>query len=156
MGLFWLSEGKLTPFAPAVDEDDHELHPARLAEDIMTCGVETVEADERLDEALRRMKKGRFRHLPVADGGRLVGILSDRDGLQLGPEGAGLTVEQAMSTELITAAPTTEIRALARAVVDHRISCLPVLDDDGFLVGIVTTVDLLRSMAHRAPVDLWI
>ncbi len=156
MGLFWLEKGELTPYGLSYEHDGGELLPVFSAADIMSRKVVTAGPDEPLPAALARMRQGRFRHLPVTEGQRLVGILSDRDGLSLGPEAEELTVGEAMVTELITATQEAGIPDLARAVVEYRISCLPVLDENGFLVGIVTTVDLLRSMAHRAPVDLWI
>lgn len=159
MGIYWLREGSLTAYEPsfAHQAGREELTAVSTASDVMSRRLETVLPGVTLEQALDRMQQGSFRHLLVVDEeGVLVGVLSDRDILQLGPEASDFEVGRVMTTELLTASPQTEIRALAHAIVNYRISCLPVLDQTGTLVGIVTTFDLLRSMAHRAPVNLWL
>ena len=126
----------------------------------MTATVVSVTDSCTLEHALDLMEKHNFRHLPVVSGDRLVGIISDRDALLMSadsekPEAPGVTVKEAMSTELLTATRQTEIRLVAETMVESRIGCLPILDADDLLVGIVTTDDVLRSIACHAPLNLW-
>ncbi len=185
MGLFWIQGGELCdyefPDAPNAEgeveslttaferlksnysADDDDARPVMEASQIMTPTVVTVTESCPLERALTLMSEHKIRHLPVVSepGPRVVGIISDRDALLMAAdleeqEMEGVTVGEAMTTELLTAAPYTEIPFLAKTMVEYKISCLPVLDQDELLVGIVTTVDVLRSIACHAPLNLWV
>jgi CBS domain-containing protein len=62
---------------------------------------------------------------------------------------SGLTIEDIMTRHVITVTPATPIHTAARLMVEHRVSGLPVLDEDGRLVGIITEGDLI--VRHRRP-----
>lgn len=120
------------------------------ASDGMTRNVVVVAPELTLDAAWQAMQLRRIRHLPVVVGGRLVGILSDRDVLvraRLEPGGAlavpRMPVGEAMTSTPITCEATTSVRDLVRIMVDEKIDALPVLTVSGRLVGLVTSTDLL-------------
>ena len=124
--------------------------------DLMTRHVETASPDETILDAVDRFRGGGFRHLPVVEGGRLLGVVSDRDVLRaagpsigatewddvLGPE-VDRTLREIMSRDVVTADPTMSVEEAADTMLREELSSLPVLDE-GRLVGIVTTADLLR------------
>jgi CBS domain-containing protein len=134
----------------------------RLAErpvsEVMQREVATLRIDDRLDLAEDIMRLGRVRHMPVLDGERLVGVVSNRDLLA-----AGLTrvldfepshrrtflrtieVREVMSKELISVAPETPLAGAARLMIERQIGCLPVVKQAGVLLGMVTETDLLRA-----------
>ena len=89
----------------------------------------------------------RIRHRPVVDAGKLVGVLSDRDLLEI-PEGSGL-VSEVMHADVATVTPDTSSVTLAVEIVMRGIGCLPVLENET-LVGIVTELDILRAYAGVA------
>lgn len=108
-----------------------------------------------------------FRHLPVVDGERLVGIVSDRDvAINADALRAALRrhevetlvddqrpVEAVMSPTPHVIGPEADISEAARLLVSRRISALPVVDADGVLVGILTSVDcLLATLKERSEV----
>jgi acetoin utilization protein AcuB len=138
--------------------------PVRTAGQLMTEAPITIEPGATMLVAAALFEEATIRHLPVVDEGKLVGVLSDRDVLrghasaehrdEPAPRRAR-RVEQAMSTRVLTATPKTPLREAARAMLDERISALPVVDDEGGLVGILTTTDILRALMRDAPVDLW-
>jgi acetoin utilization protein AcuB len=122
----------------------------------------TVRWDAQVIEAVRLMKEGKVRHLPVLDGGsRLVGIVTDRDlrqvvldprlqerlGVGLADALEGLTVRDIMTWAVITVRPETEIRDAARLLHQRKIGALPVVKN-GRLVGILTEADVLRAFAE--------
>ena len=124
--------------------------------DIMTRAVESASPEETVLDARDRFRSGGFRHLPVVDRGRLVGMISDRDvlraaGPSLGPTefdddvgpGVDRTLRELMSPYPVTADPTMSIEEAADTMLREDVSSLPVLDE-GHLVGIVTTADILR------------
>lgn len=127
--------------------------------DIMTHEVETASQTETVLDARDRFRLGGFRHLPIVDGERLVGMVSDRDVLRAaGPslaqlsfeddEGPGLdrTLAEIMTPVPITADMTMSIQEAADTLLRYDMSALPVLDE-GILAGIVTTADILRLAA---------
>lgn len=111
-------------------------------------------------DALARFERYPFRHLPVEQENRLVGIVSDRDlafalGLPRAPRGAHHAprrprrVEELMQTHVHTAAPESSARAALERMLAQRIGALPVVHADGRLVGIVTATDFLRCCEHE-------
>jgi len=117
----------------------------------MTRFLHTVEPDVSLDAAYALMRAEGIRHLPVVAGRRLVGMLSDRDILLLGTPYQdqvlvpSIPVEDVMHSPVITCRETTQLRDVAATMLEHKIDCLPVLDENGQLVGIITSSDLLEA-----------
>ena len=107
----------------------------------MTARPLTVDPDEAVEEARDRMAMIEARHLPVVRDGEVVGIVSDRD--LRGRDGD--LVQDVMSTDPVTVAPTDELPDAGRLLLGHRISALPVVED-GVLVGVLTTTNCLTAM----------
>jgi len=127
----------------------------------MTRGPVTVTPDDTLAHALRLTREHRIRHLPVVDGGgRLVGILSDRDIRLAMP--SPLTTHDAervdflgrtpiaavMIREVVTASGHDPVEDAAKLLYRHRIGSLPVVDAAGRLEGILTETDLLHAFVQ--------
>lgn len=134
---------------------DRERKRAVTARDLMSAPVFTLNEELPLEEAWRVFREHKFRHIPVVSAvGALVGILSDRDfiGEQLG---SGRTVRDRMVTNILTARPETEIQMVAEVMISHHIGCLPIVDERGSLVGVLTRSDILRAIVNHAPIELW-
>lgn len=138
---------------------------ALLARDLMTAPVVTLPSDATLVEAWALMIRRSFRHLPVSSvHGTLVGMVSDRDLIRHAPDlviagvqstAAQRRLAEIMSLRVLSATPTTDIREIARVMMDERVGALPILDTDRRPVGIVSKQDLLRGLANHGPVELW-
>jgi acetoin utilization protein AcuB len=117
--------------------------------DVMATDLVTVQPHETARHAYRLMRDRRFRHLPVVESGRLVGILSDRDlrPVLLSPTLARVRVGELMSEDLTTVMPDAPVEEAASLLVVKKIGCLPVVAD-GRLVGIVTETDLLAVLVE--------
>ena len=128
--------------------------------DMMRREVVTLEATDKLDLAEGIMRLGRIRHLPVVDGDRVVGLLSQRDLfratvsslLQLRGDAerewlATISVRDVMTTHVFTVAPSVSLRAAVHLMIGERIGCLPVVEDDK-LVGLISESDCLVHLAH--------
>lgn len=124
--------------------------------DAMTRDVVTVGPEAGANEAWGLCREKNIWHLPVVDGGRLVGIVSDRDLRDVSPpRGTGdqentlawVRVRDIMTASIITAHPLDTIDHAARAIYENRINCLPVVAD-GELAGIITSSDLVRILVE--------
>ena len=113
--------------------------------DIMHSKVQTVSPRESAAVAFERMRRARIRHLVVQDGKKVVGVLSDRDVAGMGSLRQVETVEDVMSSPALTGSPDLTLRQAANLLRGRPIGCLPVLED-GKIVGIVTTTDLLEMI----------
>jgi len=126
--------------------------------EIMTTQVATIGMDDTLSTIRKIFEEVLFHHLLVlSDDHEVVGVISDRDLLkQLSPylntaseqerdlHTLNKKAHQIMSRKLISASPTTTVKEAAMLLMEHSISCVPVLAEDKLLVGIVTWKDILR------------
>lgn len=128
---------------------------------IMSRDVVTVAPDTTLMEVRRRLHEGQFHHMLVVEDDALTGVISDRDLLRsLSPfldtyseeqrdvQTLSLPAQEIMRTNPVTVAPETEVEEAARLLLEHNISSLPVVEE-GALVGIVTTKDLLQHYTNE-------
>ena len=121
----------------------------------------TVTPDQGLPEIQRIFASKGFRHLPVVnETGRLVGIVSDRDILRYShtaaAETASLSVRGLMTPKTFAATLDTTIYEIAQLMLAEHISALPMLSAGGDLIGIVTTIDILKGLIRRVPIELWV
>lgn len=125
--------------------------------EVMTRSPIVASPDESVRQLVQLFEKHEFHHLPVVEHGRLLGIISDRDVLRHVSPFVGMINEQqqdvstlerrahqVMTRRPMTIEPETSVEEAAAAMLEHRVSCLPVVDSEGRLFGIVTTRDLLR------------
>jgi acetoin utilization protein AcuB len=118
--------------------------------EVMTKAPHTIGRDQRLARAHDMMRTHGLRHLPVLDGGKLVGVLSQRD-LYFIEAVAGSneeldSVAEAMATELYVVAPSESVADVARTMAQHKYGCAVVVDR-GHVVGIFTATDALALLA---------
>jgi CBS domain-containing protein len=132
--------------------------PPVLVQHIMTADVVTFFAEQTLPLADDVMRIHRFRHLPVIDNDRrLVGLVTHRDLLrgqisvltgltddERRARQADVRISTLMTRDIWTVRPDTLASHAGRTLRDHKFGCLPVIDDDGVLRGIVTERDFLR------------
>jgi CBS domain-containing protein len=110
----------------------------------MTPHPITITPEQRLPQAVELMQQHRFRSLPVVDNGNLVGIVTDRDIRTNWNCLESLVVGKVMTTKLVTVTSHTSVWDAARLLSERKIGATPVLDD-GVLVGIISTTDLLKA-----------
>lgn len=129
-----------------------------LVRDVMTRDPVTVGPEEPIGAALELMRVGRFRHLPVVEGDRLVGIITDRD-LRLATNSPlvlrekwysdfileSIKVKACMTSDPVTVTPDTPLLDAALIIQERRFGSLPVVEA-GKLVGILTETDLLATL----------
>jgi acetoin utilization protein AcuB len=120
-------------------------------QDIMRRRVESIGVDEQTSAAAERMRQKRIRHLVAMRDGVVAGVVSDRD---LRGVSSDRRVEDVMSTPAVSAVAGMTVRKAANLLRGRTIGCLPVVED-GRLVGIVTTSDLLELIGRGSerPVE---
>lgn len=109
----------------------------------------TIQVGLSLEDARQRMFEHHIRHLPVVDGGRLVGLLSDRDVGRAEASRVPLRqqkVEDVMTTTLYICHPDELLARVATDMANHRYGCAIVVERD-HIVGMFTTVDALHRLA---------
>jgi len=129
--------------------------------DWMTPDPVTIDPHTTLPEAHRLMKECGVRRLPVVAEGLLVGIVTLGDVRDAAPTSAcalsiydltyvlaRLTVAHIMTRDPITIAPDFSVEAAARLMLEHKISGLPVVDNDR-VVGIITESDIFRLLVNE-------
>ncbi len=135
--------------------------------DVMTRKIVTVSEEDALDTVDAGMHRMRFRHLPVVDRlGRLVGLLSHGDLLHAASsslsdkeaERNALILQQPvrsiMQRELLTVAPNDSLIQAGKVLFESKVGCLPVVDADGGLVGMITKSDFIRVALHLLGSEL--
>ena len=128
---------------------------------VMSAPVLTVDLDASLEQVHELFERRRIRHAPVVEHGQLVGIVSDRDLLRHVSPFIGTISErqqdlstlkrhahQVMTRNPVTIAEDAPLAEAIDALLLHRISCLPVLDLRGHLVGLLTLRDVLKAVAR--------
>lgn len=128
-----------------------------LVKDRMTCDPVVITTDTSLKEALEIVRSKPFRHLPVLDeNGKLVGIVTEKSLVYASPTSttalsvfevdyilSRTKVGQIIQGSVISVGPDWPIEEAARVMVDRRIGCLPVVEDDK-LIGIISDTDIFR------------
>jgi acetoin utilization protein AcuB len=115
----------------------------------MTKSPHSIGRDQTLSSALALMRRLEVRHLPVLDGGRIAGLLSQRDVLFVETlrdvDPSKVLVEEAMSTDVYAVGPETPLVDVVAHMADHKYGCAVVVDGV-HVIGIFTTVDALHAL----------
>jgi acetoin utilization protein AcuB len=132
-----------------------------LIKDWMTKDPVTITEDTSMIKAIHIMKERRFRRLPVVAAGKLVGMVTDRDLKEASPSKATsldvhelyyllaeLQVNEIMSRNPLSVSQDDTVEHAAQVMLEHTISGLPVVDEGGKVVGIITQSDVFRAFMH--------
>jgi len=125
----------------------------------MTSDVMTIDEDTSMMKASQIMKENNIRRLPVMHKGKLVGMVTDRDIKEASPSKATtldvhelyyllseLKVKDIMSKNVFTIGPEETVEKAAVKMLEHRISGLPVVNDKGKVVGMITQGDVFKVL----------
>lgn len=126
--------------------------------ELMTRKVFSLLKNDSLSDVRTLMNLARIRHIPVTDTqGAFLGLVTHRDLLsyaisylaEIGQEEqheieSAIMVSDIMRTNIVTTTADTLLRDAARTLYENKYGCLPVVDEKGFLVGIITEADFLR------------
>ena len=116
--------------------------------DIMTTNPRTIEPSTPIAEAARIMRDENVGSLPITEGNQLVGTVTDRDitirAVADGRDPQGTTVQEIASRDIVTVDPQQNLDEALRLMAQHQVRRLPVVEEDGKLVGIVAQADVAQ------------
>ena len=133
-----------------------------LVRERMTTPAVTITPETPFQEALKLMRDKKFRRLPVVDSaGKIVGIVSERDMLHASPSPATslsvwevnyllwkLKISDIMTHNVLTINQDTPIEDAANLMVTHKIGGVPVVDNSGKVVGVITETDIFKAFVE--------
>lgn len=143
--------------------EELERGPLVHAAQVMTRPAVTVRDDATAAEAWRTLHDRHIRQAPVLDAdSNLIGIVSERDLLTAIDVDGGEVIENlrrrvrdVMTTPVVAAAPVTDIRRVAAAMLAGGVDGVPVVGNDGRLLGLVSRSDVMRAVIQDPPLSLW-
>jgi CBS domain-containing protein len=116
--------------------------------ELMTENPRTISAGDSVVDAAKLMREEDAGIAPIADGDRLVGVLTDRDiaikVVAAGKDPQSTKATDVASTNLVTIDPQQDLDEALRLMAQHQVRRLPVVEEDGKLVGIVAQADIAR------------
>jgi CBS domain-containing protein len=121
--------------------------------EVMTTNVETVTPEQTAQEAASFMLRANAGSIPVCDGDRVIGMITDRDIAVRGiGEGRGpdTPVSELMSADIVCARADDDTNDVAERMSSEQVRRLPVVDENDRLVGIVSLGDLSREGPEQA------
>jgi tRNA nucleotidyltransferase (CCA-adding enzyme) len=131
--------------------EDH-IRPMTRVADLMSYGVQTVQADQKIVEVIQQLRRIGHEGYPVMEDGRVVGLLTRRDADRALEHGLkDLRIRDIMTSGEITLKPDDTVSRLEQVMVESDWGQIPVIDDDGVLLGIVTRTDLIKYWARVHP-----
>lgn len=134
----------------------------RRVADVMKREVITLSEEDNLSDLAQGMEEFRVRHVPVVNGTKLVGLISHRDLLRISVSALETShnarqrdqrlkestfAASVMTRKLQTVSPETSLLQAARLMLAGKFGCLPVVNPEGDLVGIISEYDLLQELA---------
>lgn len=123
--------------------------------DIMTSSVKTATREHTLQDVAALMRDGDMGSVPVVEGGKLVGIVTDRDIVVRSiadGKGSGSSVAEAMTADIFSVKPDDFAFEAIRLMGDKQVRRIPVVDDDGNLAGIIAMADIALEMEDEKEI----
>jgi CBS domain-containing protein len=139
-------QGRQGDGAEVVASDSEGGGMARSISEVMTAGPQTIDTDATVVEAARVMRDADTGIVPVVDGEKVVATITDRDiAISVVAEGRDANSTKAIdvaSRDLVTIDPQQDLDEALRLMARHQVRRLPVVEEDGRLVGIVAQADI--------------
>jgi CBS domain-containing protein len=120
--------------------------------DIMTTNPETARVDESVQAVAQRMAEGDFGFVPVCDGTKVIGAVTDRDiATRVVAKGLSSTtpVSEVMTRDILTVAKDDSVEDVLSAMGDRQLRRFPIVTENGDLVGVVSIGDLTRKAKEK-------
>jgi CBS domain-containing protein len=154
----WSPNGGSQNGASSAGSSSSSANSARPIREVMTKSPEVIRPEATLAEAAKKMDELNVGSLPVCDGERLVGYLTDRDitvrATAAGDDPKGRTVSDTMTREVLYCRDDQPVRDAAELMRTRQIRRLPIINSDKKLVGIVALGDLATDLPEQTSGDI--
>ena len=154
---------------PAIDAyqamraENLERGPIYEAQQLMQREIVTVAADDDVAGAWRILTDHQIAQAPVLDAAsHVVGIVGVQNLLATLAAGErqmdialARRVDAVMATPVVCASPETDIRRIARVMIERRVDCVPIVNESGKLVGLIGRGDILHAVVADPPLSIW-
>lgn len=137
-----------------------------LVKNWMSKNVETIGPDDSMLDAVNRMRDRKVHMMPVLDGKKIVGIITDRDIKRSSASDAStleihelmyliskIKVRDIMSKKVVTVPDDYTVEETAEVLLENRISGVPVVDKAGKIAGVITQTDIFRVLISITGVE---
>jgi CBS domain-containing protein len=122
---------------------------AKTITDVMSASPCAIDASKPVAYAAKMMKEEDVGLAPIVEGNRLVGTLTDRDIVTRvvaeGKDPQSVSVREVASTDVVTIDPQQDLSEALRVMASNRVRRLPVVEEDGRLVGVIAQADVARE-----------
>jgi CBS-domain-containing membrane protein len=158
----------LESYAQTLKPETQQRHPLTRVESLMATQVITLPSSATVQQAWQLLAQQGVGQAPVVNlNGTLVGLVSradlmKADALPLPNQNLDVwrtlmsqSVATVMWSPVPSVSPQTDIRRVANVLLDTGLPGLPVVDDEGVMVGFVSRSDILRAVTNDPPLDLW-
>jgi CBS domain-containing protein len=126
---------------------------AKTVREVMTSKLCSIDTDKSITYAAKMMRDEDVGLAPIVEGDRLVGVLTDRDiAVRVVAEGRDpeqVKVTEVASRDLVTLDPQQDLDEALRLMAQHQVRRLPVVEEDGRLVGVVAQADVAQQADDR-------
>ncbi|MGD9554441.1 MAG: HPP family protein [Arcobacteraceae bacterium] len=137
--------------------------PVYHVKDIMSKEVITIDMNASLKEAYALLKEEGIGQIPITSyGKKIVGLLSQKFILNLLMEDLenyenilNKKIEDLFLPDMITTDPISDIRRVAKVMVDFKLEAIPVVDEEDILLGIISKTDLIKAISQLPKLQLW-
>ncbi len=130
------------------------IEPGVVVSDLMSRGVQTLAPDTRADDAIKLMRRRGHEGFPIVDDGQVVGLLTRNAVDRALDHGlVGVKARQLMDAGEIIVSPGDSINKLQQIMMTSGWGQIPVVGDDGTILGVVTRTDLINHLGHAYPSD---
>jgi CBS domain-containing protein len=139
-------------------ESEEEVEMGTKVRDVMTTRPRSVTPDTPLSQVAELMEAEDVGVVPVVEGDRLVGMVTDRDivvrAVAKGKDPRGMPVAEVSSRELVTVEPDRNLSDALQLMARHQVRRLPVIDEDERLVGVVSQADVALEAKEKTTGEL--
>lgn len=152
------SEEQRDPYR-AQQESQKEPSQVSLLADIMSTQVATLPPTANVADAWQLFQRHGFHHIPITnENNTVLAMLSDRDILQGPGKQENINLENIMrfaTQQVFCFSADTDIRQATRTLYEYDLGALPIISEDHELLGIVTRTDIIKTVSHYGPLELW-
>lgn len=137
--------------------------PVYHVQDIMTKDCLTMDKDSTIIEAYEILKENKISQLPVVSfGKKIMGLINKKtilnlimDDIENSEDIIQKKIDDIYLPELITVDPVSDIRRVAKVMVDFKLDAIPVVDEEDILLGIVSKTDIIKAISSLPRLQLW-